>query len=207
MAELVRQDDLDLLVRVLREHRVRHEDAARRADARQRRVRLLRLLAQAPLVRAQHAGARAFGETDEPRPQRLAVERLDRRKERQQQHGRDVRQADDDDREDDAGRQPPAIRRVPDDGVQNRRACARKDQLEAKRLRLIEQPPAETLVRQAVAALEQEVAVEGERQGAGFDEGHQQGDVDNDRERARCRRRARSAPCVRPRCEVRGWSP
>ena len=69
----------------------------------ERRVGLLRLLAEAPLVGAEHARAGALGEREQPRAQRFAVERLDAVEERQQQDGREVRQADDHEREQRAG--------------------------------------------------------------------------------------------------------
>ena len=46
MRELVRQHDLDLFVGVLSQHRVRHENASRRAQARERSIRFARLFAQ-----------------------------------------------------------------------------------------------------------------------------------------------------------------
>ena len=55
--------------------------------------------AESPFVRAEHAGARALGEREQPRPQRLAIERLHRVEQRQQQHRREIGQADDDQRE------------------------------------------------------------------------------------------------------------
>ena len=111
MRELVRQDDLDLLVGVFGEHRVRHEDPPRRAEAGQRRIGFLGLVGEAPLVRAEHARTRAFGERQQPRAQRVAIERLHRVEQRQQQHRRQIGQADDQQREHQAGRQPPALGR------------------------------------------------------------------------------------------------
>ena len=67
-----------------------------RADAGQRGVGLPRLLAEAPLVGAEHARAGAIGERQQPRAQRFAVERLHAIEQRQQQDRREVRQADDD---------------------------------------------------------------------------------------------------------------
>ena len=60
--DLVRQHDLDLVVRVLGEHRVRDEDPPRAAEPGERGVGLLRLLAEAPLVGAEHARAGALGQ-------------------------------------------------------------------------------------------------------------------------------------------------
>ena len=58
------------------------------------------LLAEAPLVGAEHARAGALGEREQPRPQRVAIERLDGVEQRQQEHRRQVREADDQQRED-----------------------------------------------------------------------------------------------------------
>ena len=71
MRQLVRQHDLDFVVRILGQHRVGHQDPPRAADAGERRVRLLRLLAESPFVRAEDARARALGEREQPRAQRL----------------------------------------------------------------------------------------------------------------------------------------
>ena len=120
MRELVRQDDLDFVVRVVGEHRVGHEDPPRRAEPRERGVRLLGLVAQAPLVRAEHARARPLGERQQPRAQRIAIERLDPVEQRQQHHRRQIRQADDQQREDRAGRQPPSAWRQADEEVDQR---------------------------------------------------------------------------------------
>jgi hypothetical protein len=54
---LVRQDDLDLVVRVVGQQRVRQQDPAGAARADQRGVRPPRLLAQPPLEHAQHGHA------------------------------------------------------------------------------------------------------------------------------------------------------
>ena len=57
------------------------------------------LLAESPFVGAEHARAGALGQREQPRAQRVAIERLDRVEERQQQHRREVGQADDQQRE------------------------------------------------------------------------------------------------------------
>ena len=110
MCDLVREHDFDLLIRVLGQHGVRHEDAPRRPKTGQRRVRLLRLVAQAPFVRAKHAGAGALGEREQPRAQRFAIERLQPVEERQQQNRRKVGEADGEQRVRAAGREPPPLR-------------------------------------------------------------------------------------------------
>ena len=58
--DLVREDHLDLVVGVVLEQRVGHQDAARPSDADQRRVRPRRLLAEPPLERAEHRHAGAL---------------------------------------------------------------------------------------------------------------------------------------------------
>ena len=55
----------------------------------------LRLVAEAPLVGAEHACARAVGQREQPRPQRLAVERLHGVENRKKEHRRQIGEADD----------------------------------------------------------------------------------------------------------------
>src|SRR6185436_3412268 len=55
-------------------------------------------------------------------------------------------------------------------------------QPDRKRLQLIQQPAPERLLRQAIAALEEESAVEGDRKGAEFVEEEKQRDVEDDGE-------------------------
>ncbi len=131
MRELVREDDFDFLVGVLGQHRVGDEDAPRGAEPRERRVRLAGFLAQSPFIRAKHLCARAIGETQQTRMQRFAFERLDAIEQRQQQHRREIGEADDEQREDRARRHPPAAWRQPDQRVDDRRA--RRRQHEADR--------------------------------------------------------------------------
>ena len=95
MRELVRQHHLDLLVRVLGQHRVRHENPPRPADAGQRRVRLLRLRRRVPIRRRRARARRASASASSRAPQRVALERLDAVEQRQQEHRRQVGEADD----------------------------------------------------------------------------------------------------------------
>ena len=107
MRDLVRQHDLDFIVRVLGEHRVRHENAPRGAKTGERGVRFFRFVAEAPFVGAEDARAGAIGQREQPRAQRVFAERLHRVEQGQQQDRREVREADEDDREERAGGEPP----------------------------------------------------------------------------------------------------
>ena len=190
MGHLVRQHDFDFVVGVVREHRVGHENSPGRADAGQRRVRFLRFASQAPFVCAEDTGARSVGESDQPAAQPIAVERLDRIEERQQQNRRDVGQADNQQREQAARPHPPAIRGSPHLRVDQFGADFAQKHADAECLRLIEQPRLRLLRGQLVATFEEKPAVEGERQGAQLVDGRQQDDVaeDGDRRLPRGRR-------------------
>ena len=140
MRELVREDDLDFIVRVFGQQRVRDDDAPRLPDARQRRVRFLRLVAEPPLEHAHHACAGAFGQRHQPLHQRLAIERLELVEERQQQHGRQLHEADHDQREDRRGEQPPSARIPANQRADDQRGEQRKHQRDAAGLQMIEPP-------------------------------------------------------------------
>ena len=92
--ELVREDNLDFVVRVFGQQRIRDDDAPCLPDAGQRRIRFFGLVAQPPLEDAHHPRARAIGQRDETLHERLAIERLEFIEERQQQHGRELHEAD-----------------------------------------------------------------------------------------------------------------
>ena len=61
--ELVRQDHLDFVVRVLRQQRIRQQDPPRAAEAGERGIRLPGAVAQSPLEDTEHARPGAIGQT------------------------------------------------------------------------------------------------------------------------------------------------
>ena len=99
MRNLMGQDDLDLFVGVVRQHGVRDENAPRRSEPGQRRVRLAALLAEPPLVGAEHAGVGPLGERQQADAKRFTRQRFHAVEERQQQHRREVRQTGKEQRE------------------------------------------------------------------------------------------------------------
>ena len=94
-AELVRQHHLDLVVRVLAPASCRRRGCAACGRARPAPRWPSRLVAEPPLVGADHARARRARRATRAARAALAVERLERVEERQQQHRREVGQADD----------------------------------------------------------------------------------------------------------------
>ena len=88
--EFVGEDHFDFLVRIRGEHRVGHQNPARRADPGQRGVGLLGLVAEAPLVRAEHARAGTLGKGEQSRAQRRFSSGFTAIEERQQQHRREL---------------------------------------------------------------------------------------------------------------------
>ncbi len=179
--ELVREHDLDLVVRVLGQHRVGHENPTGGTETRERRVRFLRLAAEAPLVRAEHARAGAVCHGQQPAAERLAFERLHGVKQRQEDDGREVGEGDDDEREQDAGFEPPPHRRLPNQPVDGADSGPAQYQADGQRLRLIAHPGSRRLRRERVAALEKVAAVETEGQAAEFVDQREEDDVTDDR--------------------------
>ncbi len=165
MRHLVRQHHFDLVIGILGEHRVGYEDAPRRADPCERRIGFLRLRRQTPLVCAEDVRTGAVGEREEAAAQAFTVERLDGIKERQQQNRREIREAYDQQRKRNSCNRPPSLRRDADAPVDHRGGAAAEHEREPERFHLIGDPRARRFVRQLVAALDEEPAVERQRQG------------------------------------------
>ena len=72
VCELVGEHDLDFILRVLLEHRVRHENATERPMPVNAAFASW-FSTESPLVGVQHVGAGALGERDEPGSKRLRV--------------------------------------------------------------------------------------------------------------------------------------
>ncbi len=178
--QLVREHDLDLFVGVLGQHRVRHQNPACAAEPGERRVRLLRLVAEPPFVRAEHARAGPIGQREEPQAQRFALERLHPVEQRQQDDRRQIGEPDDKEREHEPRRQPPPLGREPDEPVDDRRGAAAEHQPDREPLGLVPQPAAQPFVRKAVPSLDQKSAVEADRQAADLVQEGDQHDVDGD---------------------------
>ncbi len=162
--ELVREDDLDFIFRIIRQQRIGQQDAPRLAQAGQRRVGLPRVVAQHPLEHADDVGARAGRERHQPIDQRRAIERLELVEDRQQHHRRQPGEADHRDGEHQRGDPPPLVRRT---GAAPRtpRRCRRR-RAPGRAPRPSHDRPANRprrLRRQSVAMLEQVALVEGER--------------------------------------------
>jgi len=141
--QLVRQHHFDLVVGVCGQHGVRHQNAPGAAEAGERGVGLGRLLGEAPLVGAENPRAGALRKREEARPQVLTAQRPEGEKQRQQQDGGEVGQADDQHREHRAGRRPPAIRRHANGPVDQLRSAAPEHDSERQRFRLVASPRGE----------------------------------------------------------------
>ena len=155
------------------------------AEAGQCGVRFLRLRRRVPIrTRRGRAPPRARQATAGERAA-LHGPGLDTVEERQQEHGAEVGESDDEQGERGAGGQPPALGRQANQEIDDRGGGAAQHEADHETLGLIHEPPREALIRQAVAPLEQEPAVERQRQAAQFVDDHEQRHVDVPRPRSR----------------------
>ena len=163
VGQLVRHDDLDLVVAVVGQQGVRQQHAARRADADQGRVRPRGIGAQAPLVNADRGRAGTPDERLETPPQRRALQRPEviepGQDERREMGGRDRQ-----DRRRQAGGQPPRRGPAAHGGIQEHRAGRPRRHAHDGGARVPAQPVAGTPARDAEAAIEDELPVPGQRQ-------------------------------------------
>ena len=110
MRELVREDDLDLIIGVIGQQRVGQEDAAGASEPGERRVRLARAVAQPPLEDAQHLCPGSLRERHQTVAKRRTVQRLEIIKNRQQHHRRELREDDHQYRKRKGRYEPPVFR-------------------------------------------------------------------------------------------------
>ncbi len=107
VADLVGEDDFDLVGREFVEQRVAHEHAARAAEAGEHGVGLRRVGAEAEAIDAFDREAGAVGEALHAVEQLGIVERFDFVEQRHDEHRRELAEDDADDEERGGGDQPP----------------------------------------------------------------------------------------------------
>ena len=183
VSDLVRKDDFDFLLRVLLQHGVGDEDPACGAETGQRRVRLARLLAEPPLVRAEDPGPAALGEPEETLPERFAAERPDRVEQREHEHRGEVGQPDERRGEEEPGGQPPVPGRPSNARVHDVGGRSAEDETQADRLQLTAEPGGRGLGREAVPPLNPVAAQERERKRSSLVQKQQAAGVQRDRQR------------------------
>src|SRR6185436_9786343 len=127
----------------------------------------------------------AIRQLHQPRDERFAVERLELVEERQQQHRRQLHEADHDNREDGRRRDPPPIGIPADERADDQRRGQPEHQRHESRLGVIEPPPRGGLRGQAITPFERHALVEREGQADRLVDEREQDDVDRERQHER----------------------
>ena len=116
--EFVSQHGFDFVVGIVVEQGVGENDAAGCAESGQRGVGLLAFLGKMPLIDAAHACAGAFAENDQAALELFVFERLKFVKDRKQHDRRELREQYKESEEDGPRDQPPVLRRLAHEHVE-----------------------------------------------------------------------------------------
>ena len=188
MRQLVRQDYLDLVVRVLGQQRVGQQNPARPADSRKRSICLSRSVAELPLEYTEDASARPLRQCNEPIGKLATLKWLHRVEERQEQHRRKLSQHHDDHSEARGSNRPPETRAPLQQVADYQGADDGENDADAIRLQPIEPPAGGSFCRQPVPPLQCDALIERERKLSGLAEQREHHDVKDhsDKQRTVC---------------------
>ena len=145
-----------------------------------------------PPIDAHHAGAGTIGKPVQAFAQRRTIERLESEEERQQQHGREVRQAHQQHGEHEARDQPPPSRPDPHREIDQRGGAQHQHAAQRKSLDVIAEPARGGLTGQAIPVFQHVAGVEIECERDRLVKHRQDGQIENESESRRGGQRGRS---------------
>ncbi len=160
--QLVRQHDLDLVVGIVGDERVREEDAACSPHAYERGIGTTRLFAERPLIDAECRQAGACRQRAQPLLQRRPVEWPETIEQRKKCNRRQMREQQDREAKSNRGHQPPLIGPPSNRVIEELGAGNRQRHEDERSLSLIAQPGRCCLLCQAVSPFENDATVVGD---------------------------------------------